>query len=359
MMLVHSASAPRLPPKPFLIVMMSVFLKIATLNTGGLRSSSEKLTTIFDQIKENKIDICLIQETNLEPHEEKRIECLWGEGEVIFNSKQTSTREVGGLAILAGHKEIKFGQVLGDTEGRVMSTEVNVHGKKFQVVNLHAPNTGGGQTTSAQKQFFDNLDPYLQTNNPLIVAGDFNYVEDQANDRLPPANHNIDRIGKMSFQQIKNTYRLRDPANDNDAIAPYFTWERNSVFSRIDRIYIQNNTTVTGTDVVAIPSSDHNMVKLKIQISGNQKRGKGRWTANTKIYQRNDFKEEIKKITRELKEKGTYQTNITQWWKDYKKEVKKSIYKICRTPKKRKLRGTERPGNKIKNCRNKFTTGPL
>ena len=104
--------------------------KIATLNTGGLRSSSEKLTTIFNQIKENKIDICLIQETNLEPYEEKRIEYLWGEGEVVFNSKQTSTREVGGLAILAGHKEIKFGQVLGDMEGRVMSTEVNVHGKK-------------------------------------------------------------------------------------------------------------------------------------------------------------------------------------------------------------------------------------
>ena len=196
-------------------------------------------------------------------------------------------------------------------------------GKKFQIVNLHAPNAGGGQTTSAQKHFFDNLDPYLQTNNPLIVAGDFNYVEDRTNDRLPPANHNMDRIGKMSFQQIKSTYRLRDPANDNDTIAPYFTWERNSVFSRIDRIYIQNNITVTSTDIVTIPSSDHNMVKLRIQISSNQKRGKGHWTANTKIYQRDDFKEEIRKTTQELKGKGTYQTNIIQWWKDYKKEVKK------------------------------------
>ena len=76
----------------------------------------EKMTTIFNQIKENKIDLCLLQETNLEPYEEKRIEYLWGEGDVIFNSKQTLSREVGGLAILAGHKEIKFGQVIGHTE---------------------------------------------------------------------------------------------------------------------------------------------------------------------------------------------------------------------------------------------------
>ena len=184
-----------------------------------------------------------------------------------------------------------------------MSTEVNIHGKTFHLVNLHAPNTGGGQATSAQKHFFENLDPYLQTNNPLLVGGDFNYVEDRTNDRLPPANHNLDRIGKISFQQIKNTYRLRDPTNDNDAIATYFTWERNSTFSRIDRIYIQNNTTVTSTDVVSVPSSDHNMVKLNIQISNNQKRGKGRWTANTKIYQRNDFKDEIKKNYRGTKRK--------------------------------------------------------
>ena len=200
---------------------------------------------------------------------------MWGEGKAVFNSKQTVSREVGGLAILAGHKDIKFGQVLGDEKGRVMCVEVEVHNKKFHLVNLHAPNTGGGQTTSAQKQFIEGLDPYLQTNNPLIVGGDFNFVEDPSRDRLPPTNHSNDRLGKASFQLIKNTYRLRDPANDNDQIAPYFTWELNTVFSRIDRFYIQNNTTVKNTNVVATPLSDHKLVYLDIQIADNQKRGKG------------------------------------------------------------------------------------
>ena len=88
---------------------MTVFLKIATLNTGGLCSSREKRLAIFDLIKENKIDICLLQETNFEPFEEKQIEYLWEVGDIAFNSKQIQTRDVGGLAILAGHKEIKFG----------------------------------------------------------------------------------------------------------------------------------------------------------------------------------------------------------------------------------------------------------
>ena len=199
---------------------MTIFLKIATLNTGGLSSSAEKRVAIFNSIKENKIDICLLQETNLEPHEEKYLRYLWGEGDVVFNSKQISTREVGGLAILAGHKEIKFGQVLGDNQGRVMSVEVNVHNKKFHLVNLHAPNSGGGQATSTQKYFFENLDPYLQTNNPLIIGGDFNYVEDPSRDRLPPANHSHDRVGKTAFQQIKNVYGLSDPSNEEDATPP-------------------------------------------------------------------------------------------------------------------------------------------
>ena len=136
------------------------------------------------------------------------------------------------------NQSIKFEQILGDNRGRVMSVEVNVHNKKFHIVNLHAPNTGGGQTTSAQKLFYENLDPYLQTNNPLIIGGDFNYVEDPSRDRLPPVNHSHDRIGKNTFQQIKNVYGLSDPANEDDAIAPYFTWERNGTFSRIDRFYV-------------------------------------------------------------------------------------------------------------------------
>ena len=69
---------------------------------------------------------------------------------------------MGGLAILTGHQEIKFGQILGDELGRAMSAEIEVHDKKFHLVNLHAPNTGGGYASSAQRHFFENLDPYLQ-----------------------------------------------------------------------------------------------------------------------------------------------------------------------------------------------------
>ena len=58
----------------FVAIMMAIFLKIGTLNTGGLSSSAEKRMAIFDLIRENKIDICLLQETNFEPYEEKQIE---------------------------------------------------------------------------------------------------------------------------------------------------------------------------------------------------------------------------------------------------------------------------------------------
>ena len=313
---------------------MTVFLKIATLNTGGLCSSREKRIAIFDLIKENKIDICLLQETNFEPFEEKQIEYLWEAGDIAFNSKQIQTRDVGGLAILAGHKEIKFGQVVGDNNGRVMSVEVNIHDKKFHLVNIHAPNTGGGQTTSNQKFFYENLDPYLQTNNPLIIGGDFNFVEDPSRDRLPPTNLSHDRLGKTSFQQIKNVYGLRDPANDGDTIAPYFTWKRNGSFSRIDRFYAQSNTTVRQTDVVTTPLSDHKLLYLNIQISNTQKRGKGRWCANTKIYQRADFREEIKKTTEKLQEKQSYENNIIEWWRDYKNQIKSIHIKFAKIHKK-------------------------
>ena len=140
-----------------------------------------------------------------------------------------------------------------------MSVEAEIHNQKFQLVNIHAPNTGGSVASSPQKIFFDNLDPYLQTNHPLILGGDFNFVEDQR-DRLPPTNQNQDRPGKISFQQIKNVYSLSDPYGDEENESVQFTRESNSIFSRIDRFYIQNNTKVNIVRTVPTPLSDHKLV---------------------------------------------------------------------------------------------------
>ena len=49
---------------------------------------------------------------------------------------------------------------------------------------------------------------------PLIIGVDFNYVEDPSSDRLPPANHTHDCVGKMPSNKRKMCYELCDPAID-------------------------------------------------------------------------------------------------------------------------------------------------
>ena len=82
------------------ILIMGIFIRIATLNTGGIRSSAEKQLAITDFIKDQKIDICFLQETNFEINEEEFFKYQWKEGNIVFNSKSTHSREVGGLALV-------------------------------------------------------------------------------------------------------------------------------------------------------------------------------------------------------------------------------------------------------------------
>ena len=51
----------------------SIKIKIGTINCQGIKTNVTKRRLIFDLAKLNKIDILLLQQTNLRSHEEKKI----------------------------------------------------------------------------------------------------------------------------------------------------------------------------------------------------------------------------------------------------------------------------------------------
>ena len=72
----------------------------------------------------------------------------------------------------------KISRFLFDSDGRVFSALVILASRSFNVVNVYAPNT-----VSKRKTFFENLHNYFISQGDLIVASDFNCV-DNVLDRL-------------------------------------------------------------------------------------------------------------------------------------------------------------------------------
>ena len=81
--------------------------RVGSINCAGLRTDQIKRNIIFNLAKQNKIDILLLQETNLRSHEEKKIKREWGRGPCIFSSSYND-HPASGVAILCSSHEFKI-----------------------------------------------------------------------------------------------------------------------------------------------------------------------------------------------------------------------------------------------------------
>ena len=114
--------------------------RVGSINCAGLRTDQIKRNIIFNLAKQNKIDILLLQETNLRSHEEKKIKREWGRGPCIFSSSYND-HPASGVAILCSSHDFKILNPIFDAEGKILSTDISIRGDKIHFVNVHLPSS--------------------------------------------------------------------------------------------------------------------------------------------------------------------------------------------------------------------------
>ena len=75
----------------------------------------------------------------------------------------------------------------------------------FEVVNIYAPTN-----PSQRNKFFRNLQKYIKNTNNLIIAVDFNTVEDLLLDRRGGNPSNSHLVGLQHLQKIKQKNKIID-----------------------------------------------------------------------------------------------------------------------------------------------------
>ena len=116
-------------------------LTLVTLNVNGL-SARSKRTGIFQLLLEKNPDICFLTETHARAKKIPKYTKLWqkmGGTNAIFEPAMTDGFK--GVALLFGKNfNPQFGNTKHSIEGRSLSTEIEISGKKHKILVTYAPN---------------------------------------------------------------------------------------------------------------------------------------------------------------------------------------------------------------------------
>ena len=218
-------------------------LHILTLNVNGLHNDSKRME-IFQTLNNRNIDIAFLHS-----------------GPILKAS---------GVAILLKENlDLEIIHSETDLSGQILKCVLQFEQEIFQLVNIYA----SAKPTNKGK------------GNNIILAGDFNMIEDKFLDKLGGSTNNTNLIGLNKLIEIKNEHKLVDIWRKNNPFKRIFTYHNHdqTIHSRLDRIYISKAIKTKTCKIIPTSLSDHDVVSVILQISEENPRGPGIWKLNTSI----------------------------------------------------------------------------
>lgn len=271
---------------------MNYSFSLMTINVRGL-NERKKRRSVFRWIKQNKVDICLIQESYSSPEVENIWSNEWGR-KIIFSHGTRHGRGV--MILLKPGLDIEIGNTLKDNIGRLLLLDAKIQDTPFKICNIYAPNN-----EDSQLQFYNHLNNlltlHLNKEDKIIIGGDFNVIFNPALDRKA----NIPYQASRKYNQINacikeiqlnlethDIWRIKNPDNTR------YTWSRQNptkIKSRLDYLLTSETLLDNIQDVDIIPciKSDHSAVILKLNNFETREKGKGHWKLNTSFINEEDY----------------------------------------------------------------------
>lgn len=243
----------------------------------------------------------------------------WG-GNILFNNFEYNAR---GTAILFSPTfDYRMYNNTSDPHGRTVQTLIEHAERKFNLINIYAPNTN-----AERRIYFHSISTFISSTEDNILGGDFNCIAD----------HKLDKLGGNPFARktaitILNTitqqHNLTDIWRDRNRDVKKFTWtgkntQNSFIHTRIDKFFISSSLTpfVTKTDISPFSFSDHDLIMLTLDLH-TQPRGEGYWLFNNNLLDDDFLLTEINQFwTNWLTRKNDFNTPL-KWWDTAKHNFK-------------------------------------
>ena len=298
---------------------------IASLNIRGrrIREGYNKYRTVTRWMRMNRIAVLAIQETKLD---ELDVAIILKENPSFSLLQNNLDTRSAGVGFLINKELTKRWKLNTETliQGRALKLTIKSEKCNISLINVYSPNT-----EIEKIDFFDKLHDLIDPtqNLPLILLGDFNFVEDSI-DRIPM--HNDDQKITESFDKLKNKLNLIDAWRSQNELLKMFTYTHSSYGSmaRIDRVYTNRNVSKKLSNWSSDPLgdlSDHSVIKCDLEIKTEVYQGRGLWRLPMEVLDEPQFAKKAAKILKdvEMKMKANRNAPRQPMWNKTKGLIKK------------------------------------
>ena len=276
-------------------------------------------------MKENKIDIVMLQETHLVESDRFYLEKIWN-GAIHMSGESTQSK---GLLTLFS-KSIATGNIKKIfSDDRKIISSITSDQKNFLIVNIYGP-----YNNDEKIKHINNLLHKLKTtitnitDHHLICAGDFNIVRNNDFDIISGFPHSEEIVSK--FNSFINEIMLNDTWRLMHYNEKMHSWRRGNIARRLDCIFIDDSLIpyLQTSEISSIGFSDHLPVTILIKFT-TFKRGCSCYKMNTKVLTDINYvallKENIPKIIN-----NNARLNPHLKWEMVKIEIKELTQQYCR-----------------------------
>lgn len=303
---------------------MMILYNLVTLNVNGMRST-EKRSKTFETFKLLDANVIMLQETHAVCTDE------WLKGWRGHSFWALGTPNARGVALLVDpcHEVIN---VVKDPKGRYIMAKLRKGlSGIFSVVCIYAPDSPGERVIFLES-LFKKL-PEFCGQDPVIMAGDFNFVEDTERDRMG-TNQDLSQFtrGNLKFNQIAEHFNLKDVHLMLNDEMPSYTWSnaKGDVQSRLDRMYVSDCTTwsVVSQKTFEVSFSDHKALEMSLKLEAKIERGRGYWKLNTAVLGDLSFKTAVHAAL--ATERHHKDGDLATWWDDLKAAFKRDAVRVSK-----------------------------
>ena len=303
----------------FLLAMATFFVNF---NANGC-SEPTKRQDLIQHLKNVNSHIVFLSETHSSRLTEEDWRAEW-RGPIVFSHGNSLS---GGVATLfssrldvdiVSHREL--------LPGRCMYVQAKIFNFTFNLFNIHAPNVGAERLA-----FLENLNKFistLDTDDILVLAGDFNSTLDPALDRKSAREGHLP--SSRALQSLVDKHSLVDVWREYYPDKRQYTWSKTGSdgpvsAARLDRLYVSDNAVAFVRDprILNFSSfrSDHCPLRAAFQLAPLPK-SSGHWCLNQSVLDEPDYQSEVASFWGQWQQRKADFSSPALWWEIGKNHIR-------------------------------------
>ncbi|KAK4877536.1 hypothetical protein RN001_010042 [Aquatica leii] len=245
-------------------------MRLVTWNVPGLRT---KQNEVFNELEQNKIDLCVLTETKKKGKGSETV----GNYIHFYSGVCKSTRAKRGVSIAVQKKYRNHIKSWEEIDEQIIIVELKLNSEQIVIIGVYAPSDDTDVTI--KDQFYENLTGLLESfknNKEVCLLGDFNARIGKKNNDLVVGRYGENRINDNGQRLIDvckgSSLRIMNGFFPHKDIHKYTWIQPTKQLQSIIDYFIQRQTSrLKTTDVRVLRGaecgSDHHMILAKVVIN--------------------------------------------------------------------------------------------